>query len=534
MIKPETLLKLLKKMSYRFHYAFFSTFCVGILTHLYMLTNKFPNYDDVTGVSGYGSGTPLGRWMLTYIAEWIGSTIGNYTMPLFNGLIFIFFIAISAGIVVCTLDIHDRLCCMLIGGIMITFPAVIGTLFFMFTTPYYGIGIFFASLAAYLIASKKWYQPIFGIILIIFSLAVYQAYFPLCAGILLLLLIKSCLQPIGSLTAADVKKLILKALKFLFSLITGLLLYIIITKMFFSAQLSDYKGISTMGEFDLPTILSSIRHTYQYYWLVMNPLFSFGGLSPYAAIRFALRAISLFGFGLLTLYALYLLFQKKREATIASLCLLFFTCLFPIAVFGIYIMTTSDVYSLMFYPLILIVIMPLTVIDCFCRGSLFTRSENPAIRKTLNKLTDYLISSVSCVTALLSALLIFCYAHYANEYYLQLQLDYANSVSFFTTLITQIKSVEDYDEELPVSFIGTPDDATFFNSYNYFPNTTLGGMREYLEMGTRLQFMTVYCGYNPPRTDQDLSTNPTVAKMPTYPQSGSIQLVDGVVVVKFS
>lgn len=29
-------------------------------------------------------------------------------------------------------------------------------------------------------------------------------------------------------------------------------------------------------------------------------------------------------------------------------------------------MTTSEVYSLMFYPLVLMIIMPLTIIDSFC------------------------------------------------------------------------------------------------------------------------------------------------------------------------
>lgn len=536
LIKPEYLLNVLKKIPYRFHYAFISTFCIGILTHLYMLTNKFPNYDDVTGVSGYGSGTPLGRWMLTYIAEWIGDSIGNYTMPMFNGGTFIFLVAISAGLIVCTLEIQDRLCCILIGGIMITFPAVIGTFFFMFTTPYYGIGIFFAALAAYLIGSGKWYELIAGSILLMFSLAIYQAYYPLCAGVLLLLLIKNCLN-----ATIDVKRLISKAFKFLAALIAGLLLYLVVTKVFFSSQLSEYKGISTMGEFDLPTILNSIKHTYQYYWLVMNPLFSFGGLSPYAVIRFALRCISLIGFSMNILYAIYLFIQKKKEMLTTACCLLLFSFLFPVTVFGIYIMTTSEVYSLMFYPLVLMIIMPLTIIDSFCQRNTDanhlpdgTAAIQAALQENLKKVKQCLLSVSSCTVALLSALLIFCYAHYANEYYLQLQLDYTNSVSFFTTLITQIKSVEGYDETLPVSFVGEPDDATFFNSYNYFPNTTLGGMHEYVQMSTRIHFMTVYCGYNPPKPTQDLCDDPTVLAMPTYPQDGSIQMVDGTVVVKFS
>ena len=55
----------------------------GIITHLYMLTNKLPNWDDLTVFWGYGVGAENGRWMIPKLHE-IG---GVWSVPALNGML---------------------------------------------------------------------------------------------------------------------------------------------------------------------------------------------------------------------------------------------------------------------------------------------------------------------------------------------------------------------------------------------------------------------------------------------------------------
>ncbi|MDQ9827085.1 hypothetical protein RFZ44_27865, partial [Acinetobacter sp. 163] len=43
---------------------FFSAFVLGLITHLYMITNKFPNHDDINHLFANNYGTQSGRWVL--------------------------------------------------------------------------------------------------------------------------------------------------------------------------------------------------------------------------------------------------------------------------------------------------------------------------------------------------------------------------------------------------------------------------------------------------------------------------------------
>lgn len=67
---------------------FIAAVAVGLISHMYMMTNKLPNYDDIKGMmDDYGSGFQSGRWALSLLGVFVKWTIGNYSVPWLNGMI---------------------------------------------------------------------------------------------------------------------------------------------------------------------------------------------------------------------------------------------------------------------------------------------------------------------------------------------------------------------------------------------------------------------------------------------------------------
>ena len=104
---------------------------------------------------------------------------------------------------------------------------------------------------------------------------------------------------------------------------------------------------------------------------------------------------------------------------------------------------------------------------------------------------------------------------YSNILYLKADVMQTQMISYYTTLITRIESIEGYTEDAQVVYIGEYDKH----------DKNLVGISEYFD-------------------DLDLATykgepifndgNAEVASMPCYPDQGSIRCINGKIVVKFA
>lgn len=168
----------------------------------------------------------LGRWFLWMLGEVRERLLGNYSMPWLNGMFYIFCIAMVSALTVHLLNIRDTVLSALIGGIMVSFAPVMGTAFFMFTAPFYGIALVFAALAVWMFLSEKWYLRIVGCIFGVLSIGIYQAYFPFCAALLVLILLR---QLFSEKTFVSVCK---NALQYFALLVITVIGYLAITRIF--------------------------------------------------------------------------------------------------------------------------------------------------------------------------------------------------------------------------------------------------------------------------------------------------------------
>ena len=512
---PEQFWDSAKQQLYRHRATLVSSMLWGALAHMYMMANKLPNHDDITSMRGYGTGYPSGRWFLALMGDAVKNMLGNYSLPWFNGLLTILLITAAACVFNSIFEIRSTWGCILVSGIMVTFPAVTCMMNFMCTAWFYGVAILLALCSCRAIV-RGWYGFWGGILGIACVTGIYQSFFMLVSGVLLLYLIARCMDE-----RVTARELFAAGMKFLLALAAGLVLYLIINKVFLmltQTELTDYQSIDQMGVIRLPDILLGVKTTYRTF---LNMLWEdYLGITNTFFVRLLLIGTILADF------AMGMLWLSGKHGICKKILFCILAFLFPAAVNGIYILCPRSpyIYALMFYSLMLVWILPL-ILWGGLSGTQMWRKEG------VHKVSSWWV--IFCVG--LSALY---FSRYANTVYLAMQMTYNQAESYYTTLVTRIKSVQGYRDDLKVAYIGTIQDRTLYDAnVKMFDDVTLAeGSREIIGNYSWQAFLRKYLGFSP-RTFKNtakLLELDAVKQMPEYPADGSIQVVKNVVVVKFS
>lgn len=179
----------LKQLDFRFKVIFAGTFLWGFAAHGMALFNKYCLHDDIPGLFGIGATYNLGRWFLGVMGSVFSvfSGSGHFSTPLPHGFLSFFCIAISLYLIVNLLDIKRPLLLVCLSGIFVCFPMLAGLFGYMFTAPYYMIGLMLGVFGVWVILKyRKWYFLIIGALCVACSVGTYQAYLPVYLTIMLL------------------------------------------------------------------------------------------------------------------------------------------------------------------------------------------------------------------------------------------------------------------------------------------------------------------------------------------------------------
>lgn len=505
--------------------AFYAAFVLGLTAHLYQFTNKLYNYDELANTpGGIGLSTEQGRWLLNWMGRFMRSIFGgSYSLPLFNGIFALLFLATSAGMIVSIFQVRNRLTAGLIGGLLTVFPAVVSMYFFMFLALYYAVGIFFSVFAAYL--AVKYPKSIVGnavaVLMIACSLAVYQAYFPNTVCILLMMVImKAAFGEVNDLKRR--KEFFLMIVRFLIVMVAGIVVYFLANKGVLAVthiQLTSYQGGDTMGKITMSQFFDSLKRCYtSFAKLGFEDVM---GINYNRTIQRVVKVVwVLFAAGL----GAYLVLKKKDY--INKVIVVCGMLLFPVAMFLVYVMApNSYCYTLMAYSVVFFFVFFLIWLDaCFWE----LKMDTP----------------VKCIGAWVSTLsvtaLILLYVWYANGNYMALEYTKYHDFAYVQTLITQIKSVEDYSDDMPVIVVGTQVTDRSNGMGSLIGDTfKVGGKSETnLRYNSMLYLMSDYLGFLPYYGSyeeiQIWMQKDVVREMPVYPHEGSIQVVDDTIIVKLS
>ena len=117
----------IRGITHRSRVTFTAAAAAGILAHMYTLTNKLPNYDELTfGAGGVGVTVSSGRWGLEALHQLSILLVGeSYSLPWFSGMIAIAFMALAACYVVKFLDIRQDILCVLTGSVLVVYLSLI-------------------------------------------------------------------------------------------------------------------------------------------------------------------------------------------------------------------------------------------------------------------------------------------------------------------------------------------------------------------------------------------------------------------------
>lgn len=506
----------LKKIDVRYKITIISAFVIGVFSQGMGLFNKFSAHDDPMNY-WVGATYTSGRWMLDILEvlerKFYGD--GHYSLPVFNGFISILFIAVSACFIIKLLDINNKFLCMFVSGIMVCFPVITSIFGYMFTLHFYMLALLLGVTGAYFICTfKKWYFWILGVILVTLSVGIYQAFIPVTVSVILFYLINHVMK------YDDVKLNIKKILFSISACISFMILYFGVNKLYLllkDAALSDYKSIDTMGKLTFGEILFRIIDAYKEFFVPTSyeNYYMYPGTVLY--IYVCILTITI----ILCVVNYLRLFKKNKINAIIFMVLV---TVIPLSVNFIFVMTgREEVHSLMVYSQL----MPFIFFVWIVEHTLF---DKKILTKTL-----------SCVTVFFMIALILMYCRVDNKCYLQATYAQQEAISYCNTLVTQIKSAEGYKDELPVAFInaGKLNDLSLQPGYNtalgeidYFPYNM--NATQYLNDYSWLAFMRQWTGYTPRIVDESSFTElKEVKDMPSYPDDGSIMIINDTVVVKF-
>lgn len=488
--------------------AMISTVLCGLIAHGYMLNNKISYHDDVYYYFQVGETFRSGRWALGVIREcFLKLGIKNYSTPFWNGLLFILFLAIVSALLISILDIKQPLVAGFIGGILIVFPTSTSIFAYMFTTPYYGFSILLETLAVYLVVKNKKGGGIWGVLLIAFGNGIYQAYFGVATTLFVLVLL---------LSEDSFFSKWKKAWKYLLVLSAGLGFYFIGNKIctqITRTTLVDYQGIDEMTSVSAIGIVQAIIRAYKDFVLPLHG--DFYGISAVLWIRL------LYAFLFVILLISLIVDWCRQKSVIEKLFQLALYLLIPLSVNIVYVMTSSDasvVHTLMVVPYVFVLIYPIAFL-------------------LKNDSWEWLTGMYYIVIALM----IVFYAKLDNTAYLKMTHQQETAISYYNTIISQIKGLDNYNPYMPVLFYGqrniTDKSIVYFPEYD---TITLKGYStneyEFMSYWVDENFLKIHCGYQYqiPSNREEIIETEQFAEMPCYPAAGSVGIINETVVVKFA
>ncbi len=508
-----------KTIKQPFAVAVLSSFLLGFLIHLFGLVNIIHNHDDMCYfVSGLGTGVSSGRWVLTAI-DIVLSTLGlSYNLPVVNGLIFLALISISVGFLIDIFKIQSKINAIIISAIFISFPTVTATMYYRFTIIPYGLAILFSVVAVW-INEKHKLGIIASAILITLSLGIYQAYVPITISVFIILLIQRTCQSTNTL-----KTVILAGIRYCISLVLGLLLYLAgseVSLSYFNVELNDYQGISSMGQYkiqDIPALLFKAFRDF-----LAMPLEDYCDLAPISAIKLLYIIIAL----LTTVITIILLILKVKTVS-KKLIFVILLLTTPIAINFIAIMCpNSSIYTLMVYSFALIPCIPLILLE-----QLPTPSK--AVFYKLKKIFTSII-------AFFIAMLTMLYAYYDNVNYSAVYYSTVQAENMATVLIARAQMTDGYTENKKWAIVGELESeiisSPFQKGLTYGGGKTLQSMFRPEIDYSRFNWAKAYLGYNLPKATleeiDEIAKLQEVKDMPTWPDAGSMKVIDDTLVIKF-
>ena len=487
-----------------------SMFIWGVFAHGFMLFNKFSYHDDAVLLFGMEpSGlVSQGRWGMALFSWLLNKAfVFDYSLPAFKGFIAIFLMGVFWIALSGWLELNNRLGLILVGAVMVVCSTMASCFGYMFSAPFLPLQFIISLICCYIICETKGMIGFcIGIGVGTFMIGMYQAGFVYILTLFVLIMINKVLN--GEFSNKD---FILSAMKYIAVSILCLIFYLLITKIsleIFDIQMTDYYGLNSMGMVSISEYLK--RMVKGYITFFVPNLFTHGNAYPKLAENLYALIIVLLIVNVFCSIRCFIT-ENKRNNMIQFILLLI---VFPIVV-ELLIVLSPAVYVHSMFTQNFVYILLFILVE---KNSLFP----------LKKATFFAIIFLINIS--------FC--QYDNGCYLKAAMLQEHAIGYCNNLITRIQMVEGYTEKTPVYFAAErlkkeidslPEE---FDAIEVNPYSATSLANNYVW----IIFMRNWCNFKQP-----VVTNPSMYfnekdldEMPVYPDDGGVQMINGVIVVKFN
>lgn len=500
--------------------AFFSAVIAGFITHLFIMTNKVSNYNELSNLFRDSHEMTMGRmaegrWFVGFLGQLIGD---NYSMQMVVGVLGIFMIAAAAGMTVSLLDLSKPLYAGLLGVSMVVFPALTSFIAFTQLGDAWFCAVLMAVLAVYLTEKRKWGMwP--SIILVGLSLAIHQAYVSVTIAGMFLVLFRSVYEK-----NTGIRDNLPRIGRYVIVLVGGFVFYYVgvkVTAAIFDYDLSAYYGINEMTSFTVKGICKGIVYSYIYfakYFFTTQYLFS----PVMVVVNIAMTLVLLYYVAVTCVKSIRA--GRKLNGVLRILLLL----VLPLGMNSLPVLMADRVGAgvdrYMMYSLVLLWALLLFVAD---------RIETEVGEKKLgHKLCLWMMTLGICMQI-------------GNDYTIDNQAYYREQAAteqmnnFLNRIAYGIETTEGWKADIPVYIVMNSDlyaqypvelpefeKLAELRGTAYEPHMSVEGIARY---------MRYYLHFPINEADEEQTAaldEAVIDAMPCYPNAGSIAIVDGVMVVK--
>ena len=494
--------------------AFFACLIAGLLVHLYAFTNLIPNSDGLGRVYDLQQMTISGRWFLHY-----ASALNDYTqMPAAIGLLSLLLLAAAAALTVSLLRLDSRVLAGLSGAVMAAFPVMGYTFLYLFTASAYCLAILLAVLSVWLARRGTLLSWAAGAAVLALSMGTYQAYAAVAISLSLLVVFRTALDPESSFQST-----LRLGLRLMAYLAAGALLYYGVLLLFLQLkglELLSYLGMDAASSgypfSRLPRlILNCYKQVVSFFFLPGSD----NGFADLWMVLLDLAALALGG-------ACFLLHLGKRGLYRDSwrpLTALAMAALLPLGMdFGQILSPWSVPTPLMKYAFLSVYLLVLLAV-----GLVDGQGASAGL------------GALPPAAVLWGALLLMFCLNTNNLLYTASAQAHRATESYLTRLFARVEACPGYEPGMEVAVIGAiPGDQLTAQIESYgqvdhysVPRDTVATLNKHI-----YYYLNDWLNIPVAEPEEDImiavAASPEFQAMPLYPAQGSVQVVDGRVVVK--
>ncbi len=519
-------------------WTFAMTFLAGLLVHFYNMSHKFFNYFEMGNIFSempfFQEDTlGLGRWFMPVATNLFTS----FSMPVFNTVISLLYISLSAALIVDLLEIRSRVYAVLFGLVFVTFPGLTCVLSYGVNCDEITLALLLSIASAYTFYKCKW-GIVWGAALLCLSLGAYQPYMSATIGVIYLMLFMKAFREKSSW-----KSFALSVGRAVAMLAAGFVLYYAILQLAITVtgvSLSDYHGVDNMTSFTPKGIAKGLVYTYGYFLS-----YFFTTAYTYTIDRIVCNVIGAVAFGVILIRRLRggrMDGGKKEEGasggvgsdTCSNAVLVLLFCFLPLGVnaapFLMADRVGAGVDRYMIFSLMFLWALLLAMLDT-CR-----EERQTFLPCRLKNLLQW-AGSVAVAASILSGFLI------CNQAYHRMEAMTETTGALLGRIAARMEEQPQWHKDIPVYFVNCRAlvnqnyevEQPAYDTLRNMPGTFL---RSSYSEEAIVKYLEVYLHF-PVReaTEQQreaVERNPAFRRMESYPAESAVQIIDGVMVVKIS